>query len=141
MALTGLTLIQTGSTRFFGFTSLRADEAGETVLPEEEFTLEAPEAVESGPAEEQTAETAAEAPAEEPEGVAVAAPQEPLPNVVDESAKQAEEPESYSTENPEAADAKVMQVDPDDAATEPIPPSESVEENSTPPVMEETIIS
>lgn len=148
LALTGLTLIQTGSTRFFGFTSLRADEASETVLPEEEFTLEAPEAAESAPAEEQTAEPAAEtaepaaaAPAEEPEGVAVAAPQEPLPNVVDESAKQAEEPESYSTENPEAADAKVMQVDPDDAATESIPPSESVEENSNPPVMEETIIS
>ncbi|MBR2692706.1 MAG: hypothetical protein IKE69_00685 [Thermoguttaceae bacterium] len=154
LAISGLTLFQNENIRFFGIAPARADEpAAETVLPEEEFALDAAESAESAapggetapadtPPADAAAETApAETAAEEPEGIAVTAPQNPLPDVVDESSKQAEEPETYSTENPEAADAKVMLVDPSEAVTEPTAPSESVEEVTTPPVMEETIIS
>lgn len=151
LTLSGLTLLRTENSPFPGLTSVRGDEtAAETVLPEENFTLEGTDAAEAPPAEEEAvpaaapAETAAGNPAEEPEGIAVTAPQTaqtPLPDVVDESAKQAEELETYSTENPEAADAKVMQVDPAGTDTEPVTPSESVEEVTSPPVMEETIIS
>ena len=53
LTLSGLTLLRTENSPFPGLTSVRGDEtAAETVLPEENFTLEGTDAAEAPPAED-----------------------------------------------------------------------------------------
>ncbi|MGI5832668.1 MAG: hypothetical protein ACOX6D_09110 [Thermoguttaceae bacterium] len=131
LAIIGLSLFTTDFSWFSISSPLRADETATDAQTDDTVTSENFPLAES---EEEPAQVTEEAPAE-------AAAQSALPDILDEDGSTPEEPQIYSTGNPEAADTRVMLVDTPTGPTEHAVPGESVEEETVPPVMEETIIS
>ena len=149
LALVGLILSKPSISKFLSLSRLSAEEAAAEEVVSEDFSLgngaesveeEEATAVAGAPESTGSADAAEPVDAAEPADAAEAAPAA-VSDAVDQNAAEVSEPETYSTENPEAADAKVMQVDPPNTETEQPAPSESVEEEDVPPPMEETIIS